>query len=81
MKTIRLRGDRFDPRGLSTSKGNPLEVLTAWVVDLERQSEATCLPTRGILSGSDSKHASHVAYEREVWMASSGEDSGAPEGR
>jgi hypothetical protein len=74
MKIIRLRGDRLDPRGLSTGKGNPLEVLTAWVVELERQSGSTCLPTRGILSGSYSKHASLVAYEREVLMASSGKE-------
>jgi len=70
MKLIRFRSDRFDPLAFSPGAANPLAALTAWVVELESRSGATCLPTRDVLEGRFTRHASLEAYEREVLMAS-----------
>ncbi|MBJ18724.1 MAG: hypothetical protein CL933_04795 [Deltaproteobacteria bacterium] len=70
MKLIRFRSDRFDPFKYSPDTGDPLAALTAWVVELEGLSGAICLPTRGILKGHFTRHASLEVYEREVLMAS-----------
>jgi membrane associated rhomboid family serine protease len=70
MKLIRLRSDRFDPLDYAPQAGGPLAALTAWVVALENQSGATCLPTQSLLEGQFTRHASLEAYERAVLMAS-----------
>ncbi len=69
MKLIRFRSDRFDPLEFSPGLTNPLAALTAWVVEIERRSGATCLPTREVLKGRFTRYASIEAYERKVLMA------------
>lgn len=69
MKLIRLRSDRFDPLQFEPGAGNPLAALTTWVVELQSASDATCLPSRDLLSGSFARFESLEDYEREVLMA------------
>ena len=73
MKLVRLRSDRFDPFDYADG-ANPLAALTAWVNELERESSATCLPSRDVLNGSFARYASLAEYERQVLMALSAAD-------
>ncbi len=70
MKLIRFRSDRFDPLAYAPEAANPLAALTAWVVQIERLSGATCLPSRAVLEGRFTRHASLEDYERGILMAS-----------
>ena len=69
LKLVRFRSDRFDPLGFEPDAANPLEALTAWVKRLQSRSNATCLPSRNILSGEFARFKSIRAYERDVLMA------------
>ena len=75
MKLIRFRSDRFDPRRLEPDAANPLAALIAWVVRLQRGSNAICLPSRSILAGEFARFDTLEAYEREILMAAR-EDEG-----
>jgi hypothetical protein len=66
MKSIRFRGDRFDPLQFVPDAANALAALTAWIRRLQAGSNANCLPSREILGGSFERFASIEAYEREV---------------
>ena len=74
MKLIRFRSDRFDPLGLEPDAANPLAALTAWVKRLQNSSNASCLPSRSILTGEFARFETLEAYEQEVLMAAREDD-------
>lgn len=69
LKSIRVRGDRFDPMAFSPDAANPLEALTRWIGRLESRTAATCLPNREILVGTFGRFADLATYERDVLLA------------
>ena len=70
LKLIRFRSDRFDPMQFVPEADNPLAALSCWVVELQAESDAQCLPSRQIRDGRFAGYASLAEYEREVLMAS-----------
>lgn len=69
LKSFRLRSDGFDPRSLSPSAGDPLAALIGWIGALERETGASCLPSRALLAGDFVRFDTLAGYERDVLSA------------
>jgi len=68
LRVIRMRGDRFDPRGFSPGHDSPLDAMRSFTVRLLEQSNAIALPDKRSVQGTPFASFTDLAsYHRTVF--------------